>query len=82
MPAQKSSTHAPLSAEAAKVLASAVRDARKSAGLTQEALGERSGLSIQHIRRIEAASANPTLGSLEAVAKALQVSLVDLVKSS
>ena len=52
---------------------------RKSQGLTQQALSEAAGLHINQIRRYEAGTAQPTLEGLTKLAKALHVSLDELV---
>jgi transcriptional regulator with XRE-family HTH domain len=52
---------------------------RKKAKLSQAALSRLTQLSIARISEIERAVANPTLDTLEALAGALRVSLVDLL---
>ena len=52
---------------------------RKSQGLTQQSLSEAAGLHINQIRRYEAGTAQPTLEGLIKLAKALHVSLDELV---
>ena len=52
---------------------------RKSQGLTQQALSEASELHINQIRRYESGTAQPTLEGLVKLAKALHVSLDELV---
>lgn len=52
---------------------------RKTQGLTQQGLSDASGLHINQIRRYETGSAQPTLEGLIKLAKALHVSLDDLV---
>lgn len=52
---------------------------RKSQGLTQQSLSEAAGLHINQIRRYEAGTAQPTLEGLTKLAKALHVSLDELV---
>jgi transcriptional regulator with XRE-family HTH domain len=53
--------------------------ARKAQGLTQNALAEAAGLHINQIRRYELGTAQPTLEGLVKLAKALHVSLDELV---
>jgi len=53
---------------------------RKAAGLTQEQLAERSGLSQQYISRLEGGHRNPTVVTLHELAEALGVSHVELVR--
>lgn len=52
---------------------------RKSLGLTQQALADTAELHINQIRRYETGSAQPTLEGLIKLAKALHVSLDELV---
>jgi transcriptional regulator with XRE-family HTH domain len=47
--------------------------------VTQEDLATRAGVSVQIVRRIEAGTANPTLGTLHAVATALDISWANLL---
>jgi len=60
-------------------LARQVLERRKKARLSQAALSRLTKLSIARISEIERAVANPTLDTLEAIAKMLNVSLVDLL---
>jgi transcriptional regulator with XRE-family HTH domain len=53
---------------------------RKEAGLTQEQLAERSGLSQQYISGLERGRRNPTVVTLYELATALGVSHVELVQ--
>ncbi len=46
---------------------------RKAAGLTQEEVAERSGLSQQYISDLERGKRNPTVESLVALARAMRV---------
>lgn len=52
---------------------------RIRAGLTQRRLSEQSGVNPQTISEIERGIGNPTLSTLEALARALEVELVELV---
>ena len=52
---------------------------RKKAKLSQAALSRLTQLSVARISEIERAVANPTLDTLDAIARALRVSLVDLL---
>ena len=54
-------------------------DIRKSQGLTQQGLAEAAQLHINQVRRYETGSAQPTLEGLIKLAKALHVSLDELV---
>lgn len=53
---------------------------RKAAGLTQEQLAERSGLSQQYLSGLEQGRRNPTVVTLYELAAALGVSHVELVR--
>jgi predicted ATPase/transcriptional regulator with XRE-family HTH domain len=48
-----------------------LRDYRRAAGLTQEALAERAGLSRRGLQHLEAGDASPFRGTLEALVQAL-----------
>ncbi|ROR90967.1 helix-turn-helix protein [Nocardioides aurantiacus] len=50
--------------------------------MTQEATASAAGVSVQMIRRLEAGTANPTLGTLHAVAGALDTNMVVLLQST
>lgn len=52
---------------------------RKEKGLTQEELVERSGVAISQVRRYETEKASPTLDVVTRLAKALGVSIDELV---
>ena len=56
-----------------------VRRLRVTVGLSQEALAVDAGLDRTYVSRIERNLENPTVDTLEKVAKALGVDLVDLV---
>jgi len=55
-----------------------LRHRRVSAGLSQEDLAERTGLSQTWISRLEKGDGNPTMETLNILAKAFQISLCDL----
>jgi transcriptional regulator with XRE-family HTH domain len=59
-------------------LARNLRHRRVSAGLSQEDLAERTGLSQTWISRMEIGQANPTMETLETVAEALSIRVHDL----
>jgi transcriptional regulator with XRE-family HTH domain len=61
-----------------KKFADHLRTLRRERNLTQDALAERSGLSVDWIRRMERGALSPTLGSLEKLSVGLGVSLVVL----
>jgi len=56
-----------------------IRALRLRRGLTQEALCERAGISLDAVCRIEAGSRVPTIETLDKIAEALGVSLGSLV---
>lgn len=58
-------------------MANKLRDLRESAGLNQEQLEEKSGVSRRTIQQIEDARGNPTLKVLSALANTLDASIVD-----
>ncbi len=49
-------------------------------GMTQEALAEKAGISRTYIARLELGQQDPTLGTLEKLAKALKVKVGRLVE--
>ena len=55
-----------------------VRDLRVRRKLTQEALGERAGLSYKFIGEVERGLSNPSVQSLMAIANALDADVADL----
>jgi DNA-binding XRE family transcriptional regulator len=63
----------------AREVGAAIRKAREARGVTQETLASAVGMMRSNISRIEAAKHRPTLETIERIAKALKVSLADLV---
>jgi transcriptional regulator with XRE-family HTH domain len=61
------------------LLGEALRSMRKSAGMSQERLAEKSDLSPVFISRIERGKESPTIDSLVKIAGALKVRVRDLV---
>lgn len=59
-----------------------IRTLRRDKGLTQEALCERAGISLDSVNRIEGGSRVPTLDTLERIARALDVSPSDLLRTT
>lgn len=57
-----------------------IRWIRQERGLSQTALAERAGLSMGYVSLIEQGNANPRLETITALAAALGVSPVDLLK--
>ena len=62
-------------------VASTIRKLRDAKGITQDQLAGAVGMMRNNISRIEAAKHRPTLETLERIAKALKVSVADLVVS-
>ena len=62
-----------------KIFAQNMRRIRLAKGLSQEDLGETSGLTRNYIGNIERRENSPSLQSMEAIADALRVSLLDLL---
>lgn len=60
-----------------KQLGKNIRAVRKKRGLTQDALAELSGFSLQHVGDIERGTANPTLSCLLKLADVMSASLAD-----
>lgn len=56
-----------------------IREWREALEIGQDVLAERSGLSISQIKRIEAGKANPTVTTLQVLAKALEAEPCELV---
>lgn len=56
-----------------------IRELRNAAGLSQERLGEITGLDRTYISGIERGVRNPALRNLEKLAKALKVKVSDLI---
>ena len=65
-----------------KALGKRISNARKQAGITQEALGEQLNMTRKHISVIEAAIKRPSLDALVDIANALDVSTDDLLVDS
>ena len=59
----------------------AVREHRLALELTQRTVASRSGLPVETISRIEHARGNPTLSTMEAIARALGVELHELLRA-
>jgi transcriptional regulator with XRE-family HTH domain len=60
-----------------EILGVRVRSLRLAAGITQEVLAEKASISLKHLGELERGRSNPTLSSLEALAAALGVSLLE-----
>lgn len=67
-------------ASEAAILARRVRERRKGLGITQEQLGQLTGLDRTYITSIEEAAANPTLIVICRLGKILGLSAADLLE--
>ena len=65
-----------------ELLGKRISNARKQAGITQEALGEQLNMTRKHISVIESAIKRPSLDALVDIANALDVSTDDLLVDS
>jgi len=61
-------------------LAARLKALRERRGLSQEQLAEKAGLSRPHLARLETAKQDPTLSTIEKLAKALKVKPAELLK--
>jgi len=66
--------------ELVRAFAGVLMDARKDAGLTQEALSERADVSTRHISYLETGRRQPTLIILQALCEALDVPMSEFVR--
>ena len=65
--------------QTAKVLLGArIKEVRKSRQLSQERLAEKVGVEPKQISRIEGGKSSPSMDTLEAIARELQVEMKDL----
>jgi transcriptional regulator with XRE-family HTH domain len=63
-----------------KRLAMKLKQFRAARGMTQEVLAKKAGLTQVHIARLESGNHDPTLGTLQRLAKALKVKMGELVE--
>ena len=61
-----------------KVLGKRIAEIRKSNGLTQESLAEKTGYSVEFISLVERGLNAPSVAGLAKIAKALKVEVKDL----
>lgn len=66
-------------AQRAMFLGRNCRERRKALHMSQAELSERSGVAVSHLSNIEQGRGNPTLEVMEAIANALDCSVVDLL---
>ncbi|WP_407650165.1 helix-turn-helix domain-containing protein [Deinococcus rhizophilus] len=77
--ARKPRTYHPHETRLLQGIAARVFQARQAAGLSQEDLADRAHLSRSHISKIETSHSDPQITTLHRVARALGLSLQDLV---
>lgn len=61
-----------------KKLGKRIKELRKDNELTQEQLAEKSGLSLDFVGKIEVAISKPSLDSIVAISKALDVNVASI----
>ena len=61
-------------------LAQRLKQLRAEKGLTQAALARRAGVTLSYIGRLEIGRHDPQLSTLQKLAKALRVTMAELVK--
>jgi len=61
-------------------VAMTIRKLREQRGMTQGQLAERAGVSREYVARLEAGRYDPSLSTLEKLAKALKVDVAKLLK--
>ncbi len=64
------------------IIGNVVREIRARRGMSKVELAKASGLSRMSIFRIETGRQDPTLGTVERLAKALEVSMLTLVRKA
>jgi transcriptional regulator with XRE-family HTH domain len=63
-------------------LGAAIRALRDERDLRQLAVAEDAGITVAHLSKIESGKVNPTWGTVEAIATALGVSIVDVARAA
>lgn len=63
-------------------IAKAVRELRTERGMTQEALAHGAAITVGHLSKIERGLANPGWSTVEAIADALEVTMVDVARQT
>lgn len=61
-------------------LANRIKALREQRGLSQETLAAKAGVSRGYLARLETGRHDPTVGTVEKLAKALRVKVTDLLK--
>ena len=69
-----------VASETSELVGKNVGGIRKKAGLTQAALAETCGISAPRISEVESGRFNPTIDTLETIAKALGVDVISLFR--
>ncbi|MGA7178144.1 MAG: helix-turn-helix transcriptional regulator [Thiobacillaceae bacterium] len=67
-------------ADTKKLVGARIKELRKQAGLTQEQLAELVGLDARHLSRLEVGRHFPSLDSLERIAQALNMPMVEFFR--
>ncbi len=67
---------------ASLALARAIRRLREHAGITQEELAHRAGITTGTLSKIERADSNPSWTTVERIARALEISLAELARAA
>jgi len=68
--------------EIEKTVGNRIRELRNQKGISQEELAFKASLNASHLSKIERGEKSPTLGSLEKIVKALEISFPDLFNNS
>ena len=63
-----------------KTIARRLKELRKAQGLNQQQLAKRAGVSFGYLARLETCHHDPQVGTLNKLAKALKVRLVNLLE--
>ncbi|HAM56349.1 MAG: hypothetical protein A2X51_14350 [Candidatus Rokubacteria bacterium GWC2_70_24] len=61
-------------------LAKRIKALREQRGLSQESLAAKAGVSRGYLARLETGRHDPTVGTVEKLAKALRIKVTDLLK--
>jgi transcriptional regulator with XRE-family HTH domain len=61
-------------------LGAAIRALRDKKDATQETVSQDAGITVAHLSKIERGLTNPTWGTVKVIARALDVSMVELAK--
>lgn len=64
------------------ILGDAIKNARESKGLSQDALASTLGISTKTLYRYEKGDKEPTIGTLRAIAKACNIDIITLIREN